>query len=84
MNKAERAAIQARIVTVVYHSEMHRLAGLDISPGERLESENGLQRRSIELLDQSRATLGRSATVDVDAKRRLAEARAEIPDPDAA
>jgi hypothetical protein len=84
MNKAERARMQARIVMVVYRAEMRRLASLDISSADRLGWENALQRRSIDLLDRSRATLGRGATVHVDAKRRLADVRAHIPDPDAA
>jgi hypothetical protein len=84
MNTTERARMQARIVLVVYRAEMHRLARLDLSPADRLDWENALQRRSIDLLDRSRATLGRRATVHVAAKRRLAEVRAQIPDPDAA
>lgn len=84
MNTAERARMQARIVLVVYRAEMHRLARLDLSPVDRLDWENALQRRSIDLLDRSRATLAPGATAHVDAKRRLADARAQIPDPDAA
>jgi hypothetical protein len=83
MDKAERARMQARIVMVVYRAEMRRLARLDISSADRLGWENALQRRSIGLLDRSRATLAPGAMAHVDAKRRLAEARAQIPDPDA-
>jgi hypothetical protein len=84
MNRAARARMQARIVVVVYRAEMRRLARLDISPADRLEWESALQRRSIELLDEALTKLGRGPTLHLDAKRRLAAARAEIPDPDAA
>jgi hypothetical protein len=76
--------MQARIVVVVYRAEMRRLALLDISPADRLEWESALQRRSIELLDDALGKLSRGPAIHIDAKRRLAEARAEIADPDAA
>jgi len=84
MDRAARAHMQARIVMVVYRAEMRRLALLDISPADRLEWEIALQRRSIELLDEALTKLGRGPALHIDAKRHLADARAEIPDPDAA
>lgn len=81
MEKAYRARMQARIVLVVYRSEMARLAGLDLSPVDRLEWENALQRRSIELLDQALLKLGGRPQAHAGVKRSLAEARAEISDP---
>lgn len=84
MDRAARARMQARIVVVVYRAEMRRLAALDISPNDRLEWEMALQRRSIDLLDEALTKLGRGPTLHMDAKRHLAEARAEIPDPEAA
>ena len=76
--------MQARIVVVVYRAEMRRLSQLDMSPADRLEWESALGRRSIELLDDALNKLGRGPTLHLDAKRRLAEARAQIPDPDPA
>jgi hypothetical protein len=76
MDRATRARMQARVVLVVYRSEMARLARIEISPDERLEWENALRQRSIELLDQALASLDTKS--QADAKRSLAEARAEI------
>jgi hypothetical protein len=76
--------MQARIVVVVYRAEMRRLAKLDMSPADRLEWESALQRRSIDLLDDALSKLGRGPARHRDAKRRLAEARAEITDPNPA
>ncbi len=84
MDRADRARMQARIVTVVYRAEMRRLALLDVSPADRRESETAIQRRSIELIDEAFAKLEEGSAVHADARRRLADARAEIPDPDAA
>ena len=78
MNKAGRARMQARIVLVVYRSEMARLAGTEISPNDRLERENALQRRSMELLDDALLQLGGGPRSHADAKLTLAAARAEI------
>jgi hypothetical protein len=83
MDKAGRASMQARIVLVVYRSEMARLARIDISPSERLEWENALQRRSIDLLDDAMRKLGDGPGSHGDAKLTLAKARAEIAEPDA-
>jgi hypothetical protein len=81
MNKAGRARMQARIVLVVYRSEMARLARIEISPTDRLEWENALRRRSMELLDDALLKLGDSSGSDAAVKRELAEARAEIAEP---
>lgn len=74
--------MQARIVVVVYRAEMRRLSQLDMAPADRREWERALQRRSIGLLDEALTKLA-GGGANLDATRHLAEARAEIPDPDA-
>jgi hypothetical protein len=83
MDTAARARMQARIVLVVYRAEMARLARIDISPTDRLEWEDTLRRRSIELLDETQSRLSGGPGSRADALRSLAEARAEIAGPDA-
>jgi hypothetical protein len=83
MDNARRARMQARIVLVVYRAEMARLARLDVSPTERIEWENALRQRSIALLDEAQARLRGASGQHEDARRSLAEARAEIGDPEA-
>lgn len=78
MDDAGRARLQARIVLVVYRSEMSRLAGLDMSPADRVDWEDSLRQRSIDLLDLALVRLGGTLTSHRDARRGLAEARAEI------
>lgn len=75
--------MQARIVLVVYRAEMARLARIELSPADRLEWENALQLRSIELLDQALLNLGGGSSSHADVKRSLAEARAEVAGPHA-
>jgi hypothetical protein len=73
--------MQARIVLVVYRAEMARLARIELSPADRLEWENALQRRSIDLLDQALVSLGRGGpNSHADARRSLTDARTEIVD----
>ena len=81
MDKAGRARLQARIVLVVYRAEMARLARIEISPADRLEWENALQRRSVDLLDYALANLGGGGPKShADARRSLTDARTEIVD----
>jgi hypothetical protein len=82
MDKAGRAQMQARIVLVVYRSEMARLARIHISPTQRLEWETGLRQRSLELLDDALLKLGGGPDPDGDARRMLVETRAEVAQPE--
>jgi hypothetical protein len=80
MDTARRAQMQARIVLVVYRSELARLALLDMSPADRLGWEDGLRQRSVDLLDQALDRLGRGSS-HAHARRSLIDARAEIARP---
>ena len=77
MDRAAKARIQIRIVLAVWRVETRRLTRPELSPTDRIEHEDALRARSLELLDGALATMdGTSAHAEV--RQQLFSARAEV------
>lgn len=78
MDRAAKARMQIRIVLVVWRLETARLAGLDVSPDDRLEWENALRARSLALLDSALTSLNGTSSWNPAMRRAFVSARAEL------